>query len=174
MFSHAAHEAAETVDKALQLNHPSHAHGATKNDAVEATSPASDTTDADSSTENEQVRDEKHPDLLRVSTSRGLVRTVSGVDVEQAERDFASLSKEMSREHRRMSRVNSRASNAKGGHDIEKAITSTTSRSENWSLEDVLRGNRQAEADAGIKSKHIGVLWQGLTVRGFGGSKIFM
>lgn len=174
MASNMTHEAVEAIDKSLHLDHPSRHHGATKDDVLEETSPQSDTTETDSNVVTEPIHSEKHHDLLRVSTDRSLVRTISGVDVQQAERDFADLSKEMSREHRRMSRVNSRASNVKGSHDLEKAVTSTISRTDDWSLEDVLRGNRQAEAEAGIKSKHIGVLWQGLTVRGYGGSKIWV
>lgn len=168
------HKTEEIGEKPLHLNHPSRQHGATTVDHVKAeTNPAPSLTDtADASEKHDRDRDLSE---LGVGNRYELRYTISGVDVEQAERDFADLSKELSREHRRMSRVHSRASHVKGPHDIEKAISSPgDSSQDDWSLEDVLRGNRQAEMDAGIKSKHIGVIWDNLTVRGLGGVKIFV
>lgn len=41
-------------------------------------------------------------------------------------------------------------------------------------MESTLRGTREAEVDAGIRSKHIGVIWENLTVCGTGGSTNFV
>ena len=169
------HKTTEVVDKGLNLNHPSRQHGATAINHLAVTeAPQAESTDSESLNDPRQNSShEKHYETLRVPTTNGLVRTISGVDVEQAERDFANLSKELSREHQRMSRTTSRASNVKGANDLEKAISIQTSRA-NWNPEAVLRGNREAELDAGIRQKHIGVLWENLTVRGLGGVKIFV
>ncbi|KAK5938051.1 ATP-binding cassette transporter snq2 [Knufia obscura] len=174
MAGHAMQQSSEIANKALNLDHPEDKHGATAVDHVGGGySPKHDASDQETSTSEGYSSHEKALESLKLSSGNGLLRTTSGVDVEQAERDFADLSKQFSRENRRtMSRVASRASNAKGANDIEKAISSTSG--EEWSLENVLRGNREAELEAGIKSKHIGVIWEGLTVRGLGGVKIFV
>ncbi|KAJ3509488.1 hypothetical protein NM208_g15661 [Fusarium decemcellulare] len=43
-----------------------------------------------------------------------------------------------------------------------------------FDLEAALRGGLDAEKEAGIRSKHIGVYWDGLTVKGFGGMSNFV
>ena len=111
------------------------------------------------------------------TNSHGLTRTQSGVDVEQAEKDFADLSKTLSQHSRRMSRSYSRASrpvNVKPVNDVEKGVGSEESSQEDWSLEDTLRGAKEADLEAGIKQKHIGVIWENLTVRGIGGVKNYV
>lgn len=176
MSEKVVHSVAESLDKSLNLEHPSEQHGFTAADHVQPnTSTRSTSEDSESTEKDPQLDYEKSHGFLQVPKPYSLTRTVSGVDVEQAERDFAALSKEMSTEHRRMSRTNSKSSHVKGAHDLEKAIShaSTGSRAD-WNLEDVLRGNREAEEEAGIKSKHIGVIWENLTVRGLGGVKIFV
>lgn len=105
-------------------------------------------------------------------------RHTSGVDVAEAEKAFAELDREFSQasvdhQRRRLSRANSRASAAKRSQDLEKQMSYVSSRAD-FNLEEVLRGNRDAEEDAGIKSKHIGVIWQDLGVKGIGGVKIFV
>lgn len=108
------------------------------------------------------------------SDNNSLQRTTSGVDVKQAERDFAELSKELSSISRRISRTQSKASGARG-RDLEKAVSSSDETSEEaFDLEYTLRGNREADHAAGIKSKYIGVIWDDLTVRGIGGVKNFV
>lgn len=91
-------------------------------------------------------------------------RIVTGVSVETAEADFAQLSRELSnisQQHRGLAKeVNV------GEKDVEKAITGSQPDAEPFDLEQTLRGNRD-----GIKSKRIGVLWEGLTVSGIGGVK---
>jgi ATP-binding cassette subfamily G (WHITE) protein 2 (SNQ2) len=111
----------------------------------------------------------------RTSTdSYGLHRTQSGVDVERAEKDFAELNRELSSISRRMSRTQSRASGAKA-RDLEKAVSSSDETLDDaFDLEHTLRGNREADNEAGIKPKYIGVIWDNLTVRGIGGVKNFV
>ena len=59
--------------------------------------------------------------------------------------------------------------------DIEKgADGSSISSDEAFDLEKTLRGNRDEEEAAGIKSKRIGVAWDGLTVSGIGGVKNYV
>ncbi|KAK9441048.1 BMR1-like protein [Metarhizium brunneum] len=90
-----------------------------------------------------------------------------GVSVEQAEADFVQLQRELtgaSRASRRRSAVKN--------IDPEKAAPVDSRGTDNESLfdlETVLRGSLAAEEAAGIKPKHIGVCWDGLTVKGIGG-----
>lgn len=59
--------------------------------------------------------------------------------------------------------------------DVEKtATTSEASSDEQWNLEQTLRGSKEEEYAAGIKSKRIGVLWEDLTVGGVGGVRNFV
>lgn len=137
-------------------------------------SPTSDRSDAD--TVHELAQDyEKGHDVVRTSSrgSSGLIRVESGVDVEQAQRDFAELSKQLSIHSRRMSRAQSRTSGPRLG-DLEKAVPSGGTSEDTWDLEDTLRGARKADELSGIKSKYIGVIWEDLTVRGIGGIKNFV
>ncbi|KAF1813941.1 hypothetical protein P152DRAFT_298802 [Eremomyces bilateralis CBS 781.70] len=112
-----------------------------------------------------------------------------GVDVTQAEHDFAELSKELSRasyDARRLEKPQSRQSGKFVTHgkthdvsraelpDIEKGPTSDSSEEEAFDLEEYLRGSKSQEEEAGIKSKRIGVIWDGLTVAGVGGVKNFV
>jgi ATP-binding cassette subfamily G (WHITE) protein 2 (SNQ2) len=93
-----------------------------------------------------------------------------GVNVHRAESDFAELSKELSRTSNishRMSRVQSRHSRKdQAATDVEKAGSEASD--EPFDLEATLRGGRDEEERAGIKSKRIGVMWDGLTVSGIG------
>jgi hypothetical protein len=95
-----------------------------------------------------------------------------GVNISQAEADFAELNKALSHASR-ISRRSSRVPSHKGG-DVEKAADSDSSSDEQFDLEAVLRGNRDEEEAAGIKSKHVGVVWENLTVSGIGGVKNFV
>jgi ATP-binding cassette subfamily G (WHITE) protein 2 (SNQ2) len=102
------------------------------------------------------------------------------VNVHRAEQDFAELSKELSRTsniERRLSRVQSRQSRkGQAVADIEKtgAASSDASSEEAFDLEKTLRGSREEEDAAGIKSKRIGVVWDNLTVSGVGGVKNYV
>ncbi|KAL1979618.1 hypothetical protein VTN96DRAFT_5440 [Rasamsonia emersonii] len=112
------------------------------------------------------------------ASDNGLTRTQSGVDVEQAEKDFAELNRELSgisQQARRLSKQLSKQSRTAAKlDDVEKLGSSTDSDDESWDLESALRGSRAAEVQAGIKPKRIGVIWDGLTVRGIGGVKNFV
>jgi ATP-binding cassette subfamily G (WHITE) protein 2 (SNQ2) len=94
----------------------------------------------------------------------------NGVNISRAEADFAELNRELSRTSH-LSRVQSRQS--RKGADVEKAADETSSE-EQFDLESVLRGNRDEEERAGIKSKRIGVVFEGLTVSGIGGVKNYV
>ena len=114
--------------------------------------------DADTLSSNYEANREN----LRNSNPRGLANVQSGVDVDQAEQDFAELSKRLSgisQQSKRLSRQGSGKSSgfqANAG-DVEKSTGSSDS-DEPWDLETTLRGSQNAEHEAGIKPKHIGAL----------------
>ncbi|KAL5426170.1 hypothetical protein PMIN04_002068 [Paraphaeosphaeria minitans] len=95
-----------------------------------------------------------------------------GVDISRAEAEFAALNREFSRTSQ-LSRTKSRHSR-KGATDIERAVDDETGSENPFDLETVLRGNRDEEESAGIKSKRIGVLFEDLTVSGVGGVKNYV
>lgn len=93
----------------------------------------------------------------------------NGVSVEEAEAEFAELQREftgVSRASRRQSHKG--ADPEKGGAEEESDAVSV------FDLEAALRGNLDAEQEVGIRAKHIGAYWDGLTVKGFGGHKNFV
>lgn len=148
---------ADPISKELGLNNPADQHGSVANDhAQEKVHPKSDRSDADTVHDLEHDY-EKGREAVRTASrhSQGLVRTQSGVDVEQAERDFAELSKQFSAHSRRMSKTHSHAKGSVA-RDVEKAISSEATSEEAWDLEESLRGAREADYEAGIKSKYIG------------------
>ncbi|KPM39619.1 ABC transporter G family member 11 [Neonectria ditissima] len=90
--------------------------------------------------------------------------TAHHVSIAQAEAEFAELQREftgVSRASRQKSRK-SMDPEKDGGADGSDAASL-------FDLEAALRGNLDAEREAGIRSKHIGAYWDGLTVRGIGG-----
>ncbi|KAJ4377583.1 ATP-binding cassette transporter snq2 [Neocucurbitaria cava] len=110
----------------------------------------------------------------------GFTNIKGGVDIQRAEAEFAELSKELSRTShisRRLSRVQSRQSRKdQVATDVEKGAIagSEASSDEPFDLEKTLRGSRDEEEAAGIKSKRIGVVWEDLTVSGIGGVKNYV
>ncbi|KAL8952789.1 MAG: hypothetical protein Q9183_007373, partial [Haloplaca sp. 2 TL-2023] len=95
---------------------------------------------------------------------------LSGVSVEQAEEDWKALSRHFSgiSERHRSRSVRHRS----GGQDLEKQVSDSSSPpAGGWSLENTLREGRAADEEAEIKPKHIGVIWENLTVKGLGGVK---
>ncbi|RYP73539.1 hypothetical protein DL771_003578 [Monosporascus sp. 5C6A] len=126
---------------------------------------ASDNT-ASSGTSTMSLDLEEQREIVRQTNPNGFSHVATGVSVEQAEADFAELQREISR----ASRANSRRS-----ADVEKGTakfaesTQSEDSSELFDLESALRGGLVAEQEAGIKAKHIGVYWDGLTVKGMGG-----
>jgi len=132
----------------------------------------------------EQSEDpEKQREKVRHANPDGYSRTESGINVQESEAEFAQLNRELSgisHMSRQLSRTQSRHSSYKakaGKEDIEnKAASSSESASdeEPFDLESTLRGNKNAEVASGIRPKHIGVLWDGLTVTGTGGVTNFV
>ncbi|KAG9245648.1 ABC-2 type transporter-domain-containing protein [Calycina marina] len=121
--------------------------------------------------------------LVSSSNPNGFSRTESGVNVKEAEEEFHQLQRELSgisRMSRQISRTQSRQSSKKGrkgrdAADIEKIATASDAASdEPFDLESTLRGNKDAEVESGIRPKHIGVYWDGLTVTGKGGVTNFV
>ncbi|KAI0386339.1 ABC-2 type transporter-domain-containing protein [Hypomontagnella monticulosa] len=113
---------------------------------------------------------EEQRETVRQNNPNGFSRINTGVSVEQAEADFAELRKELSRASRTQSRK---------GDDVEKGLhssleTTDSGESGTFDLEETLRGGLDAEREAGIKPKHIGVYWDGLTVKGMGGTTNFV
>ncbi|KAF0321220.1 bmr1-like protein [Colletotrichum asianum] len=118
----------------------------------------------------EQQREE-----ARANNPDGFSAIHGGISVHQAEADFAELQRELSGLSR-ASRVNSRNSRRKS-EDVEKTVANVNSATpssdtdgEQFDLEAVLRGGVEAEREAGIRPKHIGAYWDGLTVTGIGGT----
>lgn len=87
-----------------------------------------------------------------------------GVSIHRAESDFAELRRELSRISRRASHPNGHRDPEKGDGQID-----SSSEEDQFDLEGALRGDLDAEREAGIRPKHIGVYWDGLTVKGVGG-----
>jgi ATP-binding cassette subfamily G (WHITE) protein 2 (SNQ2) len=107
------------------------------------------------------------------NNEKGYSNVTGGVDIQRAEAEFAELSKELSRASnasRRLSRVQSKQSRkGQAVADVEKdAVEGSVSSDEPFDLEATLRGGKDEEEAAGIKSKRIGVVWDGLTVSGIG------
>ncbi|KAH8665800.1 ABC-2 type transporter-domain-containing protein [Tricladium varicosporioides] len=136
--------------------------------------PASNSTRTRSSTDT--IEDaEAQREHARNSNPGGFTRTNTGVDVKAAEAEFLGLQRELSgisQTSRRLSRTQSKQKNLTE-KDVEKTA-SEEEEEEPFNLEDTLRGNHAAEQDSGIRSKHIGVVWDGLTVSGTGGVTNFV
>ncbi|KAK7740862.1 ATP-binding cassette transporter snq2 [Diatrype stigma] len=136
--------------------------------AVPSEKTAPSTSESSSFTDPEQLRE-----TARQNNPNGFSRVSTGISVEQAEVDFADLQREISRASR--ASHNSHASHArstdaeKGGHSKLAESTESEDLDETFDLESTLRGGLAAEREAGIKAKHIGVYWDGLTVKGMGG-----
>lgn len=140
-----------------------------------------------------------HPERPHVQRSRDSISTVAsgdntasssekyekslsngggGVNIARAQAEFEELNRELSRTSnlsKKISRVQSRQSRKHETiADIEKGPESEASSDEPFDLQTVLRGNRDEEEAAGIKSKRIGVVWENLTVSGIGGVKNYV
>lgn len=113
----------------------------------------------------------------RTSAPNGFQRLHTGVSVHEAEAEFAELQRELSgiSQKSRLSRRNSRASKKHAFDDVEKVASSeATEQDEQFDLEATLRGGQEEEKEAGIKPKHIGVIWDDLKVTGTGGVTNFV
>ncbi|KAK0709834.1 ABC-2 type transporter-domain-containing protein [Lasiosphaeria miniovina] len=117
----------------------------------------------------EELREE-----ARRNNPKGMTNLSTGISVEQAEADFAQLRRELSG----MSRASRTQSQGKAG-DVEvgqalSAAASSGGQSEQFDLESALRGDLDAEREAGIRPKHVGVYWDGLTITGISGHTNFV
>ncbi|KAH7330366.1 ABC-2 type transporter-domain-containing protein [Rhexocercosporidium sp. MPI-PUGE-AT-0058] len=116
---------------------------------------------------------------VRHANPNGFSSINSGINVEAAEAEFATLQRELSgisQTSRRLSRTQSRQSK-KGvsEKDVEQlASEDSTTDDEAFDLESTLRGNHNAEQESGLRPKHIGVIWDNLTVSGNGGVTNFV
>ena len=138
--------------------------GARSNSLEKETAAYSSSTSSSRTQNLEELREE-----ARRNNPNGLVHSSPGISVEQAEAEFAHLRQELSR----ASRVSSRRDGEKDAKPAEEA-PSSESDGEQFDLESALRGDLDAERQAGIHPKHIGVYWDGLTVKGMGGSTNFV
>ena len=123
-----------------------------------------------SSTSSNSQNYEELREEARRNNPNGVSHADTGVSVEQAEADFANLQRELSR----LSRVSRPKSKGHAG-DMEKGGIITESKAsgetaEQFDLESALRGDLEAEREAGIRPKHVGVYWDGLTVKGMSAS----
>ncbi|KAK8078824.1 hypothetical protein PG994_002631 [Apiospora phragmitis] len=130
---------------------------------------------------------EEQRERARQNNPHGTSDAHNGVSVEQAQADFAELQRELSglsrtsRTHSHQSHASRRGTvrDAEKG-DPKTAVGSLTdspgsnSTEDVFDLETVLHGGLEAEREAGIKPKQIGVFWDGLTVKGIGGSENFV
>ncbi|KXX73602.1 ABC transporter G family member 11 [Madurella mycetomatis] len=108
----------------------------------------------------EDLREEAHR-----NNPNGSTRT-TGISIKQAEADFAELRRELSHMSH-VSRSRSQGDDEKGQLELGSPASEETY--EQFDLEAVLRGDLDAEREAGIRPKHIGVMWENLTVKGLGG-----
>ncbi|KAG4438299.1 hypothetical protein IFR05_006234 [Cadophora sp. M221] len=116
---------------------------------------------------------------VRHANPNGFSSTTSGIDVKAAEAEFATLQRELSgisQTSRRLSRTQSRQSKKGASEkDVEQlASEDSTTDDEAFDLESTLRGNHSAEQESGLRPKHIGVIWDSLTVSGTGGVTNFV
>ncbi|KAI1291432.1 ABC-2 type transporter [Xylaria venustula] len=140
--------------------------GSTRNlddNTVNALRPPSSSTSIPTSSDSSEEQREN----ARQSNPNGFSSVTAGISVERAQADFAELQREISG----LSRASRQHSHR--GDDPEKGMkgesTGSETSEEDFDLEQVLRGGLAAEQEAGIKPKHIGVYWDGLTVKGMGG-----
>ncbi|KAK4150580.1 ABC-2 type transporter-domain-containing protein [Chaetomidium leptoderma] len=101
---------------------------------------------------------------IRRSNPNGSTRA-TGISVQQAEADFAELQRELSH----MSRASQKRNRDNEKGQLESGFPASEETFEQFDLEAVLRGDLDAEREAGIRPKHIGVYWDDLTVKGMGG-----
>jgi ATP-binding cassette, subfamily G (WHITE), member 2, SNQ2 len=114
---------------------------------------------------------------VRQNNHNGLTSPVRGVSVEGAEAEFAELQRELTglSEKSRRSRRQSIHSAHNKETDVEgAAVTDSESEEVPFDLESTLRGYKATDEESGIRSKRIGVIWEGLTVTGQGGVTNFV
>jgi hypothetical protein len=113
----------------------------------------------------------------RQNNPNGFTTSIGGVSVEGAEAEFAELQRELTglSEKSRRSRRQSFHSAHNKETDVEVAAAANTDAEDvPFDLESTLRGNKAIDEEHGIRSKRIGVIWEGLTVTGQGGVTNFV
>lgn len=162
-----------------------------------STSTDSEHTARDPEEELEEAR-RNNPNGLTRTVSGISVRQATD-DFHQLERKFSNLSRTSQKEaahkdswnqlrrefsnvsHR--SRRGSKGAASEKGKDagvkqeeatLESGTGSSTEEEERFDLETVLRTGLDAEQKAGIRPKHIGVIWENFTVKGMGGASNFV
>lgn len=139
------------------------------------------TADSSSSDESTARDPEDEREEARRNNPNGLTRTQSGMSVKDARDEFRELERKFSN----ISKASSKGSRARRDskkedlkHDDVALEESGTASSENtedqFDLEATLRGGLDAEQKAGIRPKHIGVIWENFTVKGMGGTSNFV
>lgn len=97
------------------------------------------------------------------------VRRDTGISVPDAQDAFSNLERHfsnISQQDRKLPRVRDQDQ----APDVEKSPSSSQDdEAEPFNLEATLRGAREQDIASGIRSKEIGICWDGLTVRGVGG-----
>jgi ATP-binding cassette subfamily G (WHITE) protein 2 (SNQ2) len=147
----------------------------TRGPSTGATTNTSDRTSIDTATDLETKRE-----VARQNNPNGFSNPSGGVDVAGAEAQFAELQRHLSgisQTSRKLSRTQSRQSAKQGisEKDIENAPSSSSADEEDrFDLEETLHGAHAADEESGIRPKHIGVVWNGLTVSGVGGVTNFV
>ncbi|EKD15858.1 uncharacterized protein L3040_003283 [Drepanopeziza brunnea f. sp. 'multigermtubi'] len=122
---------------------------------------------------------EAQRESARSANPNGFSSTSSAINVKASEAEFAALQKELSgisENSRRLSRIQSNKSKKETSEkDVEKhASEDSATEGEPFDLEATLHGNYTAEQESGIRPKHIGVIWENLTVSGQGGVTNFV
>ncbi|SRR6266404_1459670 len=88
------------------------------------------------------------------------------VNVEQAENTFHDLSRQLSQETTVAGKIPNSRGDGKKGVDLEKGVFDLD---QPFDLRDYLSSSNEANQRAGIKHKHVGVLWEDLHVDVLGG-----
>lgn len=101
------------------------------------------------------------------SEHRSPDQDASSVDVQQAEETFNELSRQLSARSQTAipDTKNPSPTSTVAGHDVEKAEHSQ----EPFDLREYLTSSNDANQQAGIKHKHVGVTWEDLEVKVMGG-----
>lgn len=161
--------------KELDAQHPERQPARNENE-VEVLRPGTATS---SSTGSSTRNPEDEIEAARRNNPLGLTRTQSAMSVKDAEDQFRGLEKKFSNiskaskgsKHSKASRGDVKHEDMKH-EDVGLAESGTASSSEGevqFDLETALRTGLSAEQKAGIRPKHIGVIWENFTVKGMGG-----
>ncbi len=112
---------------------------------------------------------------LDEGSSNGSPSTSSGINVEQAQKDYAELNRELSVSSQHIGHASKeRTQESVEAPDLEKNSSSIRTHQGDWDLEKILRGARSLDQESGIKPKRVGVVWDNLAVTGVGGVKNYV